>query len=98
MHCITLAIIPKDKLQSVSIDMDNWKSRIVSVPISIPVLFQFPFQSCSLFYAQVELKCFSCIPGNHSVCAVRTREGLTMQKILSVIREPMLSGFLSLNA
>ena len=42
--------------------------------------------------AQVVLKCLSCTPGSHSACAVRTPLGVN-QKILSIRREPMLSGF-----
>ena len=41
---------------------------------------------------QVVLKCLSCAPSSHSVCAVRTPLG-GYWKILSIRREPMLSGF-----
>ena len=37
-----------------------------------------------------------CSPGSHSVCAVRTPSGVDW-KILSIKKEPMLSGFLTLN-
>ena len=42
-------------------------------------------------------ECLSCTPGSHSVCAVRTPLGVN-RKILSIRKEPMLSGFLTLNA
>ena len=42
-------------------------------------------------------KCLSLTPGSHSACAVSTPLGVD-QKILSVGKEPMLSGFLTLNA
>ena len=42
-------------------------------------------------------KCLSLTPGSHSACAVSTPLGVD-QKILSIGKEPMLSGFLTLNA
>ena len=42
-------------------------------------------------------ECLSRTPGSHSVCAVRTPLGVD-RKILSIRKEPMLSGFLTLNA
>ena len=42
-------------------------------------------------------ECLSRTPGSHSVCAVRTPLGVD-RKILSIRKEPMLSGLLSLNA
>ena len=45
----------------------------------------------------LNIKCLSCTPGSHSACAVRTLLWVD-RKILSIRREHMLSGFLSLNA
>ena len=42
-------------------------------------------------------ECLSCTPGSHSVCAVRSPLGVDRQ-ILSIRKEPILSGFLTLNA
>ena len=41
-------------------------------------------------------ECLSRIPGSHSVCVIRTPLGVD-RKILSVRKEPMLSGLLTLN-
>ena len=46
-------------------------------------------------YVQRCMKCLSCTPGSHSVCAVSSRLEVD-RKILSIRREPMLSGFFSL--
>ena len=43
------------------------------------------------------IECLSHTPGSHSVCAVRTPLGVD-RKILSIRKELMLSGFLTLNA
>ena len=62
------------------------------------VLFFFCTLTVFLFpRMQVGLKCLSCTPGSHSGCAVRTLLGVNW-KILSIRRETMLSGFLSVNA
>ena len=50
-----------------------------------------PLQS-SICTAQVVLKCLSRTPGSHSVCGIRTPSGVD-RKILSIRKEPMLSGF-----
>ena len=42
-------------------------------------------------------ECLSHTPGSQSVCAVRTPLGVDW-KILSIRKEPILSGFLTLNA
>ena len=42
-------------------------------------------------------ECLSRTPGSHSACVVRTPSGVN-RKIVSVRKEPMLSGFLTLNA
>ena len=42
-------------------------------------------------------ECLTRTPGSRSVCALRTQFGIN-RKILSVRKEPMLSGFLTLNA
>ena len=42
-------------------------------------------------------ECLSHTPGSHSVCAIRLQLEVD-QKIFSVRKEPMLSGFLTLNA
>ena len=51
----------------------------------------------SICTAQVGLKCLSCTPGSHSVCAFRTPLGVD-RKILSIRKEPVLSGLDCKNA
>ena len=48
-------------------------------------------------YCSGGTECLSRTPGSHSACAVRTPLGVDW-KILSIRKEPMLSGFLTLNA
>ena len=48
-------------------------------------------------YCKGGTECLSRTPGNHSLCAIRTLLGVD-RKILSIRKEPMLSGFLTLNA
>ena len=47
-------------------------------------------------YCTSGTECLSRTPGSHSVCAVRTPLGVD-RKILSIRKEPMLSGLLTLN-
>jgi len=47
-------------------------------------------------YCTSGIGCLSRTPSSHSVCAVRTPLGVDW-KILSIRKEPMLSGLLTLN-
>ena len=48
-------------------------------------------------FSSLTAQYLSCAPGSHSVCAIRTPLGVDW-KILSIRKEPMLSGLLTLNA
>ena len=56
-----------------------------------------PSQSSIIMYCTGGTECLSRTPGSHSVWAVRTLLGVD-RKILSFRKEPMLRGFLTLNA
>ena len=58
---------------------------------------QLPTPIILYVYCTGGTECLSRTPCSHSVCAIRTPLGVN-QKILSIRKEPMLSGFLSLNA
>ena len=52
----------------------------------------------SISTTQVRLQCLSHTPGSHSVCTIQTPWGLTGKLSISIRRESMLSGFLTLSA
>ena len=56
-----------------------------------------PVLTILYMYCTGGTECLGYTPGSHSVCTIRTPLGVN-QKILSIRKEPMLSGLLTLNA
>ena len=52
----------------------------------------------SISTTQERLQCLSHTPGSHSVCTIQTPWGSTGELSISIRRESMLSGFLTLSA
>ena len=82
----------------------RWESSPGHLWLEPPVLCRWattteqpPTLTVLYMYCTGGTECLSRTHGSHSVCAVRTLLGVD-RKIVSIRKEPMLSGFLTLNA